>query len=400
MARASAIRFSAVGLVLVAAAALALILLGSPRSTSAALTAVQACSTGLTLRDGRVVAADYLDRRDGFADAADTTGGLGQRLYRVTSTADNVRNPAADTLRHAVEAAKARGGGYILFDLPRGSAPIALGSPLRPGSNVTFDGGCAEPRIVDRSAGSAIYLDGVQNVIVIGVALSQSGFGDREEGGDCITVRDGADRVWVSSSGFSACRDGMIDVTARRGDRRGRVTISDNHFSDHDKVMLVTAAAPAGGACFAGDVDNAQLQVSLLRNRFVRVAQRIPRVAGDSFVHSYGNDIAFAPRRRNSGELSGSYGALARDGGRLLSQANRYRSMASNRLLSGLEAYGPRRSDGACGGQGSALSIDDDFGPRLDVQENNSNRVSTRSFGLRDRSTAWQGGRVTGPALR
>ncbi|MWV26657.1 hypothetical protein GRF63_01950 [Erythrobacter sp. GH3-10] len=401
MTRAFSFRLLGVALLTLAALAITFPLLSTARNAPPPQAGQGWCSEGLTVRDGRVVGANYLGRQDGFADAAGTTGGLGQRLLLVTSTADDARSAHAGTLRHAVETARAAGGGYILFDLPRDAQPITLRTPLRLGSNVTFDGGCSTPRIIDRSAGSAIYLDGVRNVVIVGITLTQTGFADQDEGGDCITVRDGADRVWVAYSAFSACRDGMIDVTAKHGDRRGRVTISDNLFTDHDKVMLVTAAAPDGASCFANGVGNAQLQVSLLRNRFVRVAQRIPRVAGNSFVHSYGNDIAFAPRRRNSGEMSGSYGGLARDGGRLLSQANRYRSMTNDKVLRGLVADGPsQKGRGICAGQGAALSVDDKFGPRLERREGNRNRVSAQSYNLSNRATAWQADRPVGPALR
>ncbi len=401
MTRPPSLRLAAFALLVLAALAIALPLLTTARSVDAPTPAEEGCRSGLTVRDGRVVAADYLTRRDGFADAADTTGGLGQRLLRVTSIADDARSPREGTLRRAVETARAQGGGYILFELPAGAQPIVLQAPLRPGSNVTVDGGCSAPRILDRSAGSAFYLDGVENVVLVGFSLSQSGFDAQEEGGDCITVRDGTDRLWVAYLALSACRDGMIDVTARRGDRHGRVTIADSLFTDHDKVMLVSAAEPAGQACFANRADKAQLQVSLLRNRFTRVAQRIPRVSGDSYVHAYGNDIAFAPRRRYSGEMSGSYGALARDGGRILSQRNRYRSLAGGRPLRGLVADpAGAREDMVCAGAGAARSEDDDIGTDLGLRPYNADRVSTQPYTLSNRATAWQAGRPTGPALR
>ena len=391
------------GLVLVNLAVLAVAhpLLTTARSVDSSSLQDERCLADLTVRSGTVVAADYLVRRDGFADVANTTGGLGQRLLRVTSTGDDPRSPGEGTLRHAVETARAQGGGYILLDLPRDGATITLTAPLRPGSHVTLDGGCTAPRIVDASAGSAIYLDNSDNIVIVGLTLTQTGFADRDEGGDCITVRDGTDRLWVAYSAFSACRDGMIDVTARDGDRQGRVTISDSLFSDHDKVMLVSAAAPRGAACFASAPQDAQLQVSLLRNRFVRVAQRIPRVSGDSFVHSYGNDIAFAPRRRGSGETSGSYGGLARDGGRLFSQGNRYRSLADDKELRGVVADGvSQASNRMCDGQGAARSANDDLGPRLELRETNSNRVPGPPYTLSNLARAWQGDRPVGPALR
>lgn len=368
-------------------AALAVLL--SARTPEQASAAPQPCLGDVTVRDGRAVAADYMMRRDGFADEVETTGGLGKRLLRVTSTNDDRRSPGAGTLRHAVETARSEGGGYILFDLSPAAPPIALEAPLRLGPNTTLDGGCTPPHIVDESAGSAFYLDGIRNVILTRLSLTQTGFAGREEGGDCITVRGGADRLWINAVALSACRDGMIDITADEGDRRSRVTISDSEFSDHDKVMLVSGAAIEGEACFARPVREAQLQVSLLRNRFVRVAQRIPRVSGDSFVHLYGNDIAFAPRRRESGEMSGSYGALARDGGRLLSQNNRYRSLDETRRLRGVVASGPQ-GQGTCRGHGAARSVGDDIGPQLDVREANSSQVPVEDYGLRDRTVAWQ----------
>ncbi|TIX50702.1 hypothetical protein [Alteraurantiacibacter aquimixticola] len=363
--------------------------------------AVERCEIGLTIADGRVTAARYMAAMEGFARQAGTTGGVGQRLWRVTNAKDDRRSPPEGSLRHAIAGARAAGGGYILFDLPADERELVLAAPLRPGSNVTLDGGCSQPRIIDPSAGSAFYLAGVANLVLTGFAITQTGFEDLEESGDCVTVRGGADRIWFAFMALSACRDGMIDITGSEGRGQGRFTISDSRFSEHDKVMLIDGGGASGESCFALPDKPLQVQLSVLRNSFTEVAQRIPRVSGSAYVHFYGNDVAFAPRQRASGAWSGAYGSLVTQGGRLLVERNRYRSPDSARRYRATASQALERADApGCAADGALRGVANDVGEGLSVQDMRVEEVPSPTYTLAESATAWGRERAPGHALR
>lgn len=266
------------------------------------------CS-GVTAADGRATGATFYRRMVGFAAEANTRGGLGQPQYLVWKTADD---GTVGTLRQAVETAARGGGGWISFDPQLKQKTILLEAPLRLGSDLTIDGGCAAPRLIGAGRGSLMYLRGVSNVVIARLQMEHAGGG---EDGDCVTVSHGADRVWVAHNRIRACRDGLVDVT-RNGGRPMRVTVSGNWFADQDKSVLVDGG-PGTTTCDPGGVG---VRLTLFRNRFVRTGQRHPRAAGSVFVHAAQNEVSFSPRLRSDGSSGAAYGIYASAGARVLAE--------------------------------------------------------------------------------
>jgi pectate lyase len=83
--------------------------------------------------------------------------------------------------------------------------------------------------------------------------------------GDAITIF-GSRNVWIDHNSLSSCADGLVDVIHASS----LVTISNNYFSDHDKVMLLghSDAFPA----------DSSMKVTVAFNRFgPGLVQRMPR---------------------------------------------------------------------------------------------------------------------------
>lgn len=72
--------------------------------------------------------------------------------------------------------------------------------------------------------------------------------------------------------------DGLVDIT----NGADLVTLSYNHFQDHDKTSLI------GGSDSKGDLDSGKLNVTYHDNWFDNSGQRLPRVRFGK-VHSYNN---------------------------------------------------------------------------------------------------------------
>ncbi len=285
----------------------------------------------VTVREGRVVDAAFYRRMVGFAAQAGTSGGLGRRQLVVWRPEDGDQ---PGTLRHAMEAAERSGGGWISFAPELAGRTVRVERPLRPGNNLTIDGGCVGPRLVGVGRGSLFHLRGASNVVLSRLYLTQTGGGPID--GDCVSVSHGSDRVWVANNQVRSCKDGLVDVT-RPGGRTMRVTISGNDFRDHDKAILI-AGEPGSNACFGPPA----VQVTLFRNSFYRTGQRHPRVAGSAFVHAAQNRMRFAPYGRGDGSLGGSSGIAASEGGRVLAEDLLFEPQGGKRLrLTSLVADAP-----------------------------------------------------------
>ena len=84
--------------------------------------------------------------------------------------------------------------------------------------------------------------------------------------GDAIRLV-GSNKVWIDHNTLYSCQDGLLDVT--RGS--SWVTVSNNWFRDHDKVMLLGHDD--------GNVEDKKMRVTVVYNRFgPRANQRMPRV--------------------------------------------------------------------------------------------------------------------------
>ncbi|TVY05447.1 pectate lyase [Paenibacillus cremeus] len=97
---------------------------------------------------------------------------------------------------------------------------------------------------------------------------------------DHCRFNDGA-RLDESSEDYYGTKyqhhDGELDI----GYESNWVTVSYNHFSDHDKVMLI-------GSSDSSTTDKGRLKVTIHHNMFENVAQRTPRVRFGQ-VHVYNN---------------------------------------------------------------------------------------------------------------
>ncbi|PKU80144.1 Putative pectate lyase 2 [Dendrobium catenatum] len=203
---------------------------------------------------------------------ATAIGGKYGPIYTVTDPSDNPLNPTPGTLRYA---AIQNNPLWIIFSR---DMSIKLKNELIINSYKTIDGRGVKVDI--GNGGPCITIQDVSHVIVHGITIhgctkgkagivrsSPTHAGHRQgSDGDAVTIWSSTD-VWIDHCNLSSCFDGLVDVT--HGSTR--VTISNNLFADHDKVMLfghVDGFAP----------DKA-MKVTVAFNRFsVDLIQRMPRV--------------------------------------------------------------------------------------------------------------------------
>ncbi len=214
--------------------------------------------------------------------AQGTTGGRGGQLYTVTTLSDysDGQTPIQGSLRYGVE--ELSGARWIVFDaavfdssyLTPATINVAANDPLRIESNTTIDGRGAKVRIVGDGTG-IFFLGNAENVIIHNLIMTQNEYDNSL--GDCITGWGDLRLIWISQNTFSECGDGVIDITNVSG-APNKVTISNNHISDHRKVMLL------------GNVNDPtdNLQVSIYENVFEDTFSRQP-LATKSRVHVFNN---------------------------------------------------------------------------------------------------------------
>lgn len=107
-------------------------------------------------------------------------------------------------------------------------------------------------------------------------SVNHVGFRTHNEG-DGISIFGSRD-IWLDHLSMSHCKDGLIDAV--QGSTA--ITISNCHFTDHDKVMLF-------GASDTTDVDD-KMQITVAFNHFgKRLIQRMPRCRS-GFFHLVNND--------------------------------------------------------------------------------------------------------------
>lgn len=182
-----------------------------------------------------------LNRRDladcavGFGKYA--AGGKDGSIYVVTSSNDDPENPSPGTLRHAVIQTEPL---WIIFAR---DMSIVLKNELIMNSYKTIDGRGAK---VEIARGPCITIQHVSNVIIHGISIhhckpskpgmvrsSPDHIGSRQgSDGDAISVFNSSN-VWIDHCYFSQSEDGLIDVILGST----AVTISNNYFTQHDKVI-------------------------------------------------------------------------------------------------------------------------------------------------------------------
>ncbi|KAK9278874.1 hypothetical protein L1049_028453 [Liquidambar formosana] len=176
----------------------------------------------------------------GFAGKMTNNMGRGVTNYKVTDPSDNPLNPKQGTLRYGVS--KIRGKVWITFQR---DMRIKLEKPLLLSSFTAIDGRGASVHI---AGGGCLLIHEVTNVIIHGIRIHHcrpqaagAVMGPESKmvqlgpiDGDAIRLV-GSSKVWIDHNTLYECQDGLIDVT--RGSTH--VTISNNWFRNHDKVMLL-----------------------------------------------------------------------------------------------------------------------------------------------------------------
>ncbi|XVF87772.1 hypothetical protein PTKIN_Ptkin18bG0147600 [Pterospermum kingtungense] len=205
----------------------------------------------------------------GFGKAA--MGGKYGAIYVVTNPYDDPVNPTPGTLRYGVIQSSPL---WIIFVK---DMVISLENELIVNSYKTIDGRGAE---VEIAYGPCITIQGVTNVIIHGISIHDCKPGNAGQvrsspthvgkrggsDGDAISIF-ASSNVWIDHCYLARASDGLLDVIHAST----AVTISNNYFSQHDKVMLLGHSDE-----FTADKD---MKVTVVFNRFGEgLIERMPRV--------------------------------------------------------------------------------------------------------------------------
>ncbi|XP_008224700.1 PREDICTED: putative pectate lyase 2 [Prunus mume] len=201
----------------------------------------------------------------------DTVGGKYGSTYIVTNSYDDPINPQPGSLRYGVIQTQPL---WIVFAK---DMVITLKNELIMNSFKTIDGRGAK---VEIAYGPCITVQGVSHVIIHGISIHDCKPGKggnvrstpthvghrRGCDGDGISIF-ASSHVWVDHCFLARSSDGLIDVTHAST----AVTITNNYFSQHDKVMLL-----GHNDNFSADKG---MKVTIAFNRFgAGLIERMPRV--------------------------------------------------------------------------------------------------------------------------
>ncbi|CAM6032329.1 unnamed protein product [Sphagnum compactum] len=246
------------------------------------------CGSGNPIDDCWRCDPNWENNRQNLADCAlgfgsKAVGGQGGQIYIVTDNSDNdTVNPAPGTLRYGVTQAEPL---WIIF---ASDMNLTLKEELIMSSFKTIDGRGFDIHI---AGGACLTLEYVTHVIVHGVHIhdcistgpavvrsNSTHFGQRgTTDGDAVNIF-GSQDIWVDHCYFANCADGLVDVIMGSTD----ITVSNNYFTDHDKVMLLGA--------HPNDTMDGNLRVTVAFNHFgANLTQRLPRCR-HGFFHVVNND--------------------------------------------------------------------------------------------------------------
>ncbi|KAL2609662.1 hypothetical protein R1flu_028235 [Riccia fluitans] len=218
--------------------------------------------------------SNWESHREKLADCAigfgrGTLGGRNGAIYVVTDPGnDNPTDPKPGTLRYAVIQNEPL---WIIFDR---DMHIQLDEELIVTSFKTIDGRGANVHLT-----TSITIQEVEHVIIHGLHIhdckptgpaevrsSKWHVGHRRlTDGDGISVMS-SNHIWIDHNAFASCTDGLLDVTHGSDS----VSITNNYFSNHDKVMLLGAHDE--------DWDDKSMRVTVAFNYFgTGLIQRLPR---------------------------------------------------------------------------------------------------------------------------
>jgi pectate lyase len=297
---------------------------------------------GLTVVDGKVVAARVVDEIEGYARDAGTVGGLGGQLRVVTTAADydpaKGESAIPGSLRAAVEdARREKTPLWIVFGPELGEhAVIRVRAPIKLPDDLTLDGMCSDVTFESPTNVGQVYVFGSKNVIVERMRFRKTDYRSTADEGDAestLRLNGMFDRVAILHNDFSECGDGCLDITTSPRaplPERARVTVAYNRFADHDKTMLFgnftcndIGVPPCDAKFLAANRDLLPVFfLTLEGNLFVRTAQRHPRVFGRAMAHVVNNVMALAPLRRADGSWSDLSGVFVADAARAFVDTN------------------------------------------------------------------------------
>lgn len=186
---------------------------------------------------------NWASNRRALADCAvgfgkNAAGGKNGDMYMVTDPSDNPGNPKRGTLRYgAIQTAPL----WITFAR---DMVITLKNELMVNSYKTIDGRGAKVEIAN---GPCITIQGVTNIIIHGISMHDCKPGNsgtvrdtpthagrrRGSDGDAISIFS-ASNIWIDHCYLARAADGLIDVI--HGSTA--ITISNNYFTQHDKVRF------------------------------------------------------------------------------------------------------------------------------------------------------------------
>ncbi|KAJ4849842.1 hypothetical protein Tsubulata_038948 [Turnera subulata] len=211
---------------------------------------------------------NWANNRAELADCAvgfgkDAVGGKQGRVYVVTTPEDDATNPKPGTLRYGAIQIEPL---WIIFAR---DMVIRLESALMVNQFKTIDGRGVK---VEIAFGPCLNIKDVSHVIVHGIGIHNCvpeagrAAGGQGRGGDAIVIF-ASSNVWIDHCYLASCADGLIDVIhASTG-----ITISNNNFTRHDKVMLLGHRDP--------NKPDKEMKVTIAFNRFGEgLTQRMPRV--------------------------------------------------------------------------------------------------------------------------
>ncbi|KAJ6893089.1 pectate lyase 16 [Populus alba x Populus x berolinensis] len=220
--------------------------------------------------------SNWANNRLALADCAvgfgrGAMGGKYGAIYVVTTPNDDPVNPKPGMLRYGAIQSKPL---WIVFAK---DMVITLKNELIMNSYKTIDGRGAK---VEIAYGPCITIQGVSHVIIHGISIhdckpgksgrvisSPTHVGKRGgSDGDAIAIF-ASSNVWIDHCYLARCTDGLIDVIRASTS----ITISNNYFSQHDKVMLLGHND--------GYTADKVMKVTIAFNRFGSgLIERMPRV--------------------------------------------------------------------------------------------------------------------------
>eukprot|EP00253_Pinus_taeda_P013739 PITA_13739 len=279
---------------------------------------VLSCTTGNPIDDCWRCDPNWERNRKRLADCGigfgkHAIGGKNGKLYVVTDPSDDAANPSNGTLRHAVIQTEPL---WIIF---HNDMFIQLKEELVLDSFKTIDGRGAKVHI---GKGPCITIKDATNIIIHGIHIHDCTSLRKAEinmyplksgprkinHGDGISIST-ARHIWVDHCSMSNCEDGLIDAVKAST----YITISNNYFTHHNKVMLL------------GHSDDHHhdkvMQATVALNHFREgLVQRMPRCRFGYF-HVFNNDYT----------EWGMYAIGGSSNPTILSQGNRF--MASGNPL-------------------------------------------------------------------